>query len=267
MAAFHFVRQCAQKHTLSDSRSAFVRMVMLALLAVALASATQTAAAQDIAFTVTVSGEGVLRTAPDMATLSFAVVTHDEHPDDARSKNATASASALNAVRALGVEEKDIRLDGLQLSPRREYDPDRRIYREDGFDATRSVQVIVRDLDALPGLVAAVVEGGANRIDNVQYGLDDRAATELEVLALAVQRAKEKAHVMATELGGELGRAIQINEQGVSVPQPRFRMDSMEMAAMSKDTGGNPDAFAQGELEVRASVTVVFRLLDAADSQ
>jgi hypothetical protein len=107
-----------------------------------------------------------------------------------------------------------------------------------------------------------VVDGGANQINNIQYGLDDKEAIELEVLALAVQRAKQKASVMAGELGWALGRAVQINEQGVSVPQPRVRMEMADMAAMSKDEGGNPDAFSAGELEVRASVTVVFSLAD-----
>lgn len=218
--------------------------------------------AQDQAYTVTVSGQGIIKTAPDMATVWFAVLTHDKLPDRARSLNADASAAAMNAVRALGIEEKDIRLEGLQLSPRRVYDPNRRVYNEDGFEATRTVQVIVRNLAVLPDMVAAVVEGGANQINNIQYGLDERESVELEVLALAVQRARQKAAVMAGELGWALGRAIQINEQGVSVPQPRVRMEAMEMAAMAKDEGGNPDAFSAGELEVRASVTVVFSLAD-----
>jgi len=218
--------------------------------------------AQERAYTVTVSGEGIIKTAPDMATVWFAVLTHHDLPERARSLNADASASAMNAVRALGIDDKDIRLEGLQLTPRRVYDPDRRIYEQDGFEATRTVQVIVRDLDVLPDMVAAVVKGGANQINNIQYGLDDRAGIELDVLARAVQRAKEKAAVMAGELGWALGKAIQVNEQGVSVPQPRVRMEAMEMAAMAKDEGGNPDAFSAGELEVRASVTVVFLLAD-----
>ena len=233
---------------------------LIALFAVLFTTA---AAAQDRAYTVTVSGEGVIKTTPDMATIWFAVVTHHELPERARSLNADASASAMNAVRSLGIEEKDIQLEGLQLNPRRVYDPERRVYNVDGFEATRTVKVVIRDLDVLPDVVAAVVEGGANQINNIQYGLDDRDAIELDVLTLAVKRARQKASVMAGELGWALGRAVQINEQGVSVPQPRMRMEMAEMAVMSKDSGGNPDAFAAGEMEVRASVTVVFSLVDA----
>jgi len=226
---------------------------------------TTPASAQERAHTVTVSGEGVIKTAPDMATVWFAVVTHDALPERARALNAEASAQAMNAVRALGIEEKEIRLEGMQLAPRRVYDPDRRVYEQDGFDATRTVRVTLHDLDLLPEMVARVVEGGANQINNIQYGLDDRSSIELEVLARAVERAREKASVMATHLDRALGKAIQITEQGVSVPQPRLRMEATEMVAMSKDDTGTPDAFSGGEMEVRASVSVVFLLSDTEE--
>jgi uncharacterized protein YggE len=223
------------------------------------------AGAQERAHTVTVSGEGIIKTTPDMATVWFAVLSHHERPERARALNATASAAAMNAVRELGIEEQDIQLEGLQLTPRRVYDPDRRIYDQDGFEALRTVQVTVRDLDVLPDVVAAVVEEGANQINRIQYGLDDRSGIELEVLARAVQRAAEKASVMAAQVGRSIGQALQMSEQGISVPQPRMRMDATEMVAMAKDEGGNPDAFAAGDIEVRATVSVVFSLVDSQE--
>ncbi len=232
----------------------------LALLLVLVLGFALPASAQDRALTVSVSGEGTIKVSPDMATIWFSVVTHDELPDRARAQNADASAAAMNAARELGIEEKDLQLEGLQLAPRRVYDPDRRVYNQDGFEATRTVKVIMRDLDVLPDLIASIVENGANQLNNIQYGLEDRESIELEALARAVNRAKEKASVMAGELGWALGKAIQINEQGVSVPQPRVQMEALAMRA--KDDGGNPDAFAAGELDVRASVTVVFGLLE-----
>lgn len=235
-------------------------LALLLALFIGLAAPVQ---AQERALTVSVSGEGVIKVSPDMATIWFSVVTHDELPDRARSLNADASAAAMNAARSLGIEEKDLQLEGLRLAPRRVYDPDRRVYNQDGFEATRTVKVIVRDLDVLPDLVAAIVENGANQLNNIQYGLEDRETIELEALSRAVNRAKEKATVMAGELGWALGKALQINEQGVSVPQPRMQMEAVAM--MAKDDGGNPDAFAAGELDVRASVTVVFSLAEPQD--
>jgi len=208
--------------------------------------------------TISVSARGVIKTEPDMATVRFSIVTSGDTPSEAQGGNAEASASAMNAVRELGIAEADIQMDNLQLMPQREYDQERRVYIENGFEAARSVEVHVRDLDQLPELMSRLVETGANRINSVQYGLDDRDQVELDALALAVRRAREKAVVMAGALDERLGAVWQISEQGISVPQPMLRMDAMEMASMSKDA--NPDAFAAGELEVSASVTVVFLL-------
>lgn len=207
---------------------------------------------------ITVSGEGMISTTPDMATVEFAVVTKNERPDFARKENADASAKALNAVRGLGVLEKDLQMQNLHLSQIREYDPDRRTYIENGYEATRSLVVTVRNLDILPDLIAALVDNGANRMNSIQYGLDDADAIELQVLRLAVARAKTKAMEMASELGMEVGAVIQLQEQGISMPSPVMRMEASFDSAMK--SGGNPDAYASGQIEVRANVTAVFLL-------
>jgi uncharacterized protein YggE len=208
---------------------------------------------------ITVSGEGVIKTLPDIAHVEFAIVTRNERPDRARVENADASADALNAIRALGVEEKDIQLQNLQLGPLREYDPDKRTYIEKGYEATRSLMVTVRDLEMLPDLIATLVDEGANRMNSIQYGLDDRDEIELKVLQLAVARAKQKAMVMAEQLGVEVGVVLQLNEQGISVPSPVMRMEASFDLASSKGSG-NPDAYASGQIEVRANVIAVFRI-------
>jgi len=211
--------------------------------------------------TITVSGRGVISTQPDMATVWFGVVTDNSNPDQARELNAIASAEAMNAVRDLGVSEENLKVESLRLAPKREYDPDRRTYKEAGFEATRGIVVEVKDLDILPDLIAVIVSKGANRISNIQYGLDDKDSVELEALEKAVDRAREKAAVMASRLGRSVGPVTQINEQGVSVPQPMLRMEAaMDVASASKS--GQPDAFAGGEIEVSASVTVIFMLVD-----
>ena len=211
--------------------------------------------------TITVSGRGVIKIAPDMATVRFGVVTDNELPDQARALNALASAEAMNAVRAMGINEEHIQLASLRLTPKREYDPDRRIYIESGFEASRNVIVKVMNLDILPDLVATIVSKGANRIDNIQYGLDNRDQVELQAYAKAAHRAREKAGVLARTLESAVGSVVQINERGVSVPQPVvMRMEAaMDMASAGKAV--QADAFAGGEIEVSASVTVVFTLV------
>lgn len=229
-------------------------MLVIALMSSSIAQAQDTKGS--ILAQVTVSGEGMIQTLPDMANVEFAIVTRSERPDVAQTENENATAEALNAVRAMGIAEKDIRLQNVQLGPLREYDPDRRTYLENGFEATRSLLVTVRDLDTLPGLVATLVENGANRMNSIQYGLDNRDEIELQVLRLAVARAKAKASVMARELGREVGAIKELSEQGFSFPSPVIRMEAAY--DMASKGAGNPDAYASGQIEVRATVMAVF---------
>ncbi|WP_228350627.1 SIMPL domain-containing protein [Rhodocaloribacter litoris] len=208
--------------------------------------------------TVNVSGEGVLHVQPDKAIVRFGVVTRDMDPEEARRRNAEAAAAAMNAVRALGVDERKLRLETLSIQPYREFNPETRRYEEKGFEAVREVVVELEDLDRLPALIADVVRQGANRLNGVTYDLRDRAAVRNEALRMAVMNAREKAALMASALGAELGEVLHINEQSLEIPRPVFRM---EAAAMAKDAGeAVPEAYASGEIEVRAMVQVAFAL-------
>ena len=209
--------------------------------------------------TVTVSGEGVVRAEPDQATVRFGVVTRAEDPEEARRLNAAAAAEAMNAIRALGIEERKMRLETLRLQPAREYNSQTRRWVDVGFEATRQVVVEVEDLEKLPTLVAEIVQKGANRLDGISYELKDRVEARNEALTKALTDARGKAQLMASTLGEEIDRVLTIGEQSFSFPRPLVRMAQAEMV-MAKDAAPEPDAYAAGEIEVRTVVQVIFAL-------
>ncbi len=233
---------------------AFVAVLMMAMSARAQVPSTQATPR-----TVTVSGEGLVRTIPDQATVRFGVVSQAEDPEEARRINAEASRDAMNAVRALGVEERRIRLEGLRLQPAREYDPTTQQMKEVGFEASRQIVVEVYDLETLPTLVAQVVQQGANRLDGVAYDLKNRDASRDEALVNALNNARDKARLMASTVGEELGPVVSIHEQSFNFPRPVLRLAEANQG-MTKATAPEPEAYAAGEIEVRVVVQVVFLL-------
>ena len=210
--------------------------------------------------TISVSGEGLVRVEPDQAVVRFGVATRDEDPEEARRRNAEAARDALNAVRALGIDERKIRLETLQLQPVREYNPETRRSEDKGYEALRELVVELDDLEKLPEVVARVVQRGANRLNGVSYDLADRSSIRNQALQEAVVNAREKAQLMATALGSSIGTVLRIQEQSFDFPRPmpQFRM---EAAVMNKaDAAPEPEAYAAGEIEVRSTVQVVFAL-------
>lgn len=209
---------------------------------------------------LSVSGEGKVSVEPDEATVRFGVVTRHDDAEEARSRNATASKEAMNAVRALGIPERKIRMETLRLNPYHDYNPSTQRHEELGYEAERAVVVEIDDLEKLPDLVAQVVQKGANRLYGVEYGFSDRSAAINEALEKAVANARQKANVLASSLGVNIGRPLQVSEQSFDFPRP---MMHMEMRAVAKDmaqAAPEPEAYAPGEIEVRASIQLVYEI-------
>lgn len=208
---------------------------------------------------ISVTGEGIIRVEPDMARVSFGVVTVADDPETARRENAEAASEAMNAIRELGIEERYIRLEVLRLQPNRVFVEESRRYVEKGFEAIRQVVVEIHDLEMLPRLVAEIVQKGANRLNSVGYELQDRDKARNDAIREAVLNAREKASLIAATLDEELGEVRHVNEQNFDFPMPVVRMESLQMASKD-DAAPEPDAYAAGELEVRVSVHAVFSI-------
>ncbi len=208
--------------------------------------------------TVTASGEGTVEAEPDEATVQFAVVTRAETAEAARRENAEASERAMDAVRALGIEDRKIQLLSLRLDEEWDYRNGERVRK--GYIARRDVKVVIDDLDLVPRLVAEVVEQGANELNGIEYGLQNREAVEDAALREAVARARAKAQLMAEALDARLGRVVRLAEGTLDVPPPRPVMYARAEMAMDASDDGSPGAYAAGEITVRATATVAFEL-------
>lgn len=208
--------------------------------------------------TVTVNGEGKVMAQPDLATVRFSVVTRDPDPEAARSRNAEASKKALETVRDVGIDDDDIKLEQLSLSPIREWDKDQRRHIEVGFEVNRSATVDIEKLDLVPTVVARVIQSGANRLNSVQYRLSNDAEMRSEALSKAVDNAREKATVMLSGLDERLGRVLELREQSVHIPTPMVR--SFAMASAEKAADPTPEAYAPGQVEITAQVIAMFEI-------
>jgi uncharacterized protein len=114
--------------------------------------------------------------------------------------------------------------------------------------------VRVRDLDRLPEFVAVVVDAGANRIQEVRYDLADRTPARNEALQEAARAAREKASALVRALDADLGPLLEVREQQYQFGVPRMtRLD-----AAAESAGGDPAAYAPGEIEIEARVLARF---------
>ncbi|MBI1219129.1 MAG: DUF541 domain-containing protein [Rhodobacteraceae bacterium] len=224
------------------------------LLAVALA-APGMLAAEPLAPTITVSGEGKVTRAPDMATITLAVTADAATGAAAMAKVATGLTGVLARLKGEGIDDRDMQTSGLNLSPRWD-DPGQGSTRPPkivGFEAASTVSVRVRALDHLGPVLDGVVSDGANGFSGLSFGLADPDPAQDDARKAAVADALHKAQLYAAAAGVKLGQVQSISDESAST-RP-YMMAAPVMMAKSA-----PMPVAQGEIELDASVTMVFSI-------
>ena len=201
------------------------------------------------------SAYGEVKTAPDMATIHFGVVTEAATAAEAMSQNAARMNQVMAALRRAGIEERDVQTSGLNLSAQYDYvqnEPPRLR----GYQASNQVTVIINDLGKVGSTADAVVAAGVNQISGISFGLKDPTSAENRARQLAVRNLEAKAALYAQALGVELGGVRSLTEGGGYAPQPPRPMYAR--AEMAMDAGGTP--VAAGELSIRIDITGVYDL-------
>ena len=85
-------------------------LVCAAVFALALVIPTGTASAEEAVPTLTMNGVGSAQIAPDMAEVTLGVVTEAKDAAKAHAENAAQASRVRDAVKALGIAERDIHL-------------------------------------------------------------------------------------------------------------------------------------------------------------
>lgn len=211
--------------------------------------------AETLPATISVTGEGRVEIAPDMATLNLGVTTEADTAAAALTANSEGLAAALARLKEAGIAERDIQTSGLTVNPRYEYPNDGSQPRVNGYMASNMVMVRVRDLSILGATLDGAVAEGANTLNGIAFGLQEPDATMDEARRRAVTDAAHKAALYAEAAGVKLGRVASITEQmNYGGPQPMMLAE----ASMAKDAGSVP--VASGELTVSSTVSVVYEI-------
>ena len=237
----------------------FTSLARTSVLALALAlpmgaaSAAETTAPTPA--TITIGGTGTAYVAPDTAEITVGVVTEEADAARTHAENAAQTARVHNAVRALGVADRDIQTVHYDFSQRYDMRDGSRSEEVIGYTAQNSVVITVRDLNNVGKIIDAALANGANRIDSLNFTASDTSAAKNEALTDAVHGAKEKAQAVASALGVRLVRIANVYaDTQADMPRNENYMPMM----MAKGASAAATPIAPGELSVAATVNVTY---------
>ena len=203
---------------------------------------------------LTVTGEGRVSSAPDMATVNLGVQRDARDAGAAMAAASDAAAAVLATLEEAGIEARDIQTTRIGLDPRYARQADNSPPRITGYIASNDLSVHVRDLAVLGSVLDAVVAEGANSFRGLSFGVSDSTALSDAAREAAVKDAAARAQTLAEAAGITLGPIQSMAEGGGAVvPQPMMRGAMMAEAAVP---------VAQGEIDVTARVTIVYAIAD-----
>lgn len=203
---------------------------------------------------ISVSGEGKVFVKPDLGKISVGV-TSEQATVIAAQKQATESANKIfEALKASGVEEKDIKTTNYSISPMYDYNEGRQRLR--GYQVSQNFEVKIRDLAGAGKIIAAASGAGANQVSRLSFTTEDPERVQAEARAKAIENARQKAEELAGRLGVRLGKITSFYESGPVTP-------FYERAAFGKGGDGvtpPTPVTPVGENEVVVNVTIGYQI-------
>jgi hypothetical protein len=234
--------------------------VMGALLAAAslalsacggLTGATGGASSAETPRTLTVTGSAQVALTPDIAYIQVGVHTEGETVGEAVNTNNTQVEAVKNALRNMGVEDKDLQTSNFSIYQTDKWSPDGTTYGR-VYSVDNTVYVTVRNLANMSALLQAAVEAGANNIYGIQFDVADKQAALEQGRGLAVSDAQRQAEQLAGAASVSLGEIRSITHYSGAYASPFYGYGGYGGG------GSEGPSISAGQLMLQVEVTVVY---------
>jgi hypothetical protein len=195
---------------------------------------------------ISVTGEATVSVPPDLAEIDGGVTSDAKTAREASEANNAAMGKVLLALKAAGIEEKDIQTSRLSLLPQNAPNragPSAIV----GYRASNRVTIRLRDVTKLASVIDTLVGAGANDIGGINFLVSQASKFLDQAREQAIADARRKAEIYAKAAGVTLGAPVSISEEG-SPGAMRYRKMSAGIAAAAP--------VAQGEETLGVTVNV-----------
>ena len=260
------------KKILFTSMSTFVMVALLAACAPAVAptapvvsaeskpAATAAPVAEEtdsIYRSINVTGEGQVFLVPDVAYVYIGVHSQSENVSVALSDNNEQAKAVADALKGLGVEEKDIQTTSFNIYPQQQYEPGTGNVTGTIYMVDNVVYVTARDLKRLGELLDVVVRSGANSINSINFDVVDKETALSKARELAIENARKQAEELAKASGVTLGEVQNISTSSVSTPlvKEMYGMGGGGMGAVSQ-----PAPISAGQLVLTVNISMSYHI-------
>lgn len=233
-------------------KAVFVVLAVFAILKFAPAFPVSSAVTQKTDL-FTANGEGKVSVVPDTGKVDLGISTNKSTVKDAQNETNTIIKNMTDALKKLGIADKDIQTSNYSIYPQIDYQNGNKV---SGYQVSANVEITVRDISKLSEAIDVATANGANNVSGVQFTVADDKLKDLQQQArdLAVKDAKVKATSLAAAAGVNLGRVVNVVEtSGIPDPRPMMATGFAKIADASAPTQINP-----GSTDIVSDVTLSY---------
>ena len=195
---------------------------------------------------------------PDMATLYGSLEKSAPTAEEAREKLAREINVLKRTLLTQMIAEADIKTTGYSVQPNYSYDT-KGIAKLVNYTAQAEYRIAVKNLDNLSSVLDNSIKANL-KVNQVEYGLKNRALVENGLLDDAVANARSQAAVVARAGGRTLGALIRADLGTVNGAEPRPIPYMLRAKSAMGDSDGTPTQLNPGVLTVNVNVGLVFAL-------
>ncbi len=205
---------------------------------------------------VTASGTGVVTLKPDTATITMGVSETAKGAVQAQSTVNKKIDAIKKALIKAGAKDADISVSDLSVWGNYDYS-DGQEQKLTGYTASHTLNITVSDMDLVGPMIDAALDAGANQLQGVSFSVKNNDEAYNQALKLAVEKAREKADVLAVAAGVKLGAIQSIDESASNDYTPYV---TAKYASADAAEGSAPTQVDTGMVTISATVTVVYGL-------
>jgi uncharacterized protein YggE len=239
---------------------ALLAALIIAIMGVGLPALVQWASSVPPARTITVAAEVKTTATPDLAEITFSVVSQGQNPQMLTTNNTQKMNAVLQFVSSQNIATSDIATTGYDLEPTYNYNNTMQSNTITGYTLTQTVTVKIHDLTNVATVLSGLAPLGVNQIGGVDFTFNDSDTFVALARVDAMNKAEMKAVQMANQAGTSLGEVVNVAENSY-IPQPvTVYNTAMPMAAMGASSAVSTPNIQPGSQDVTDNVTITYAL-------
>jgi uncharacterized protein YggE len=227
-------------------------------------------AAQTTPPSVDVTAAAEVKVVPDEVFILLGVETSAVKLAAAKADNDDRVKKLLTITQQMKIDPKFVQTDFITIEPwdHEVFVNNDRVTRHE-YRVRKKIAVTLREVPKFEELLSRALEAGVNYVHGVEFRTTELRKHRDRAREMAIQAAKEKAELLAGQLGRHVGEAQRITEYGGGWYSAynwwgsgynNYSNVQAQVSSQSGNSGYGEGTLALGQITVTASVTVSFAL-------